>query len=619
METYLQIDGLTKRFGDLLLFENISFSVMQDEKVALIAKNGTGKTTLLNIIAGLDTADEGKIIFKNNLNIAYLPQEPHLDPQKNVMDFVLEASGEVAETVREYEKALISGDQKALQEAMDKMDAVSAWDYEARISAVLTKLKITKTDKKISLLSGGEKKRVALANILVKEPDFLILDEPTNHLDIEIIEWIEEYLKKNRITLLMVTHDRYFLDRVCNRILELDDNTVYKYNGNYSYFLEKRKERIELQEIKNDKINNFLKKESEWIRRMPKARGTKAKYRIDKYYSLSGQIKNTDDKSFNIDFIGRRTGKKILDIKNLSKSFGDKKIIENFSYSFTFGEKIGIVGHNGTGKTTFLNLITGELPPDSGIIDVGQTIVFGYYKQTGLQFDENQRVIDIVTKIADVVKLGDGRQMSASAFLEYFLFPRPKQYVKVAKLSGGEKKRLYLLTVLMKNPNFLILDEPTNDLDIVTLNILEDFLQSFKGCVLTVSHDRYFMDKVVDSLFVFEGDGVVKSFVGKYTDFHTFKELNKPSQKKNTDKPKKSKPARKREKKGLTYKEKILFEQLTKEIEELENEKQEILNFLNGENIDYQEVTQKSKRLEEINNILDEKEMQWLELSEKIN
>lgn len=618
METFLQVDNISKSFGDLMLFEDISFSVLKYQKTALIAANGTGKTTLLNIIANRESPDSGKIIFKNDIRVSYLPQNPEVDETKTALEFVLDTADEIAEAIKKYELALATGDNLSINEAMDLMDATGAWDYDAKVKKILTKLKIFQLDKRIGEMSGGQKKRVAMANILAKEPDFLILDEPTNHLDLEIIEWLEDYLTKAKITLLMVTHDRYFLDRVCNTILELSDNTIYKYNGNYSYYLQKRAERIQLQKEQNLKLKNYLKKEAEWIRRMPQARATKAKYRVDKYYSLSGKLQNHIDKSIDINFVGRRIGKKILELKNVSFSYDDCKILEDFSYSFTNGEKIGIVGNNGTGKTTFLNLITGKLQPNRGEIQVGQTIVFGYYEQAGLKFDENQRVIDVIKSIADVVHLGDGRQMSASQFLEYFLFPHSKHYVKVEKLSGGERKRLYLMTVLMKNPNFLILDEPTNDLDIMTLNVLEDFIESFQGCVLVVSHDRYFMDKIVDGLFVFEGNAQINFYVGKYSEFYYFQLRQKQQQPKAEKKTKsKQKPKSHQKKKGLTYKEKLLMEQLSKEIEQLNKQKQSIIEEIEQGRLDFEQLNEKSKLLEKVNTELDQKEMQWLELSEK--
>ncbi len=619
MINYLQIENLTKSFGELVLFEDISFSVEKDSKVALIAKNGTGKTTLLNIIAGKETQDSGKIIFRNDITYGYLEQNPPVNDDLTVLEQVFLSSSEIVNAVKFYNYALESGNEKELQEAIDKMDFHKAWDFEAQIKVILTKLKIYDFEQRVGTLSGGQKKRLAIANLLINEPDLLILDEPTNHLDIEIIEWLEEYLTKTRSTLLMVTHDRYFLDRVCDTIIELDNNTAYRYKGNYSYFLEKRDERIQVHNQTVEKAKNLLRKEAEWMRRMPKARTTKAKSRIDNFYELSAKAKGKiSEKNIEIDIISRRIGKKILELKDVSKSFGDKKILQDFSYSFTNGEKIGIVGNNGTGKTTLLNLITGELSPDSGEIDKGQTIVFGYYKQSDVNFDPDKKVIDVITDIADIITLGSGRQLSAARFLEYFLFPAPKHYTLVGKLSGGEKKRLYLMTVLMKNPNFLILDEPTNDLDIMTLNVLEDFLLSFKGCVLIVSHDRYFMDKVVDSLFVFEGDAKIKYFVGKYTEYYFYKKELEKRQKniEKKEKVKKEKPHQNKSNK-LTFKEKRLFEELEQEIPQLEAEIQELEAQLNSGDLNYQEIVEKSKRLAKIKEDLDEKEMQWLELSEK--
>jgi ATP-binding cassette subfamily F protein uup len=619
MIPYLQVEKLTKSFGDLVLFEDINFGVAKDSKVAIIAKNGAGKTTLLNIIAGLDSPDSGTVTFKNNIKIAYLRQEPILDEDKSVMEFVLDSADDISIAIKEYENAIISGDEHILENAINQMDSLQAWDYEAKIKIILSKLKIYDLDKKISKFSGGQKKRIAIANVLAKEPDFLILDEPTNHLDVEIIEWLEEYLSKNRITLLMVTHDRYFLDRVCNEIIEIDNNTVYRYNGNYSYYVQKRIERIELSNKNIDKARNLLRKEAEWIHRMPKARGTKAKYRIENFNKLSEKAKPKNiEKNIQIDIISQRIGKKILELKNVSKSFGNKKILENFTYSFVNGEKIGIIGNNGTGKTTFLNLLTEQIQADSGIIEKGQTIVFGYYKQSGINFDSKQKVIDIIQEIADVITLGSGKQLSASQFLEYFLFPANMQQQPVEKLSGGERKRLYLMTILMKNPNFLILDEPTNDLDIKTLNVLEDFLLGFKGCVLIVSHDRYFMDKVVDSLFVFEGNAKIKYFVGKYTEYYFYKKTIEKEQKKSTKEPKQKKTKNKNKNSNkLSFKEKRLLEQLENDIDQLQKEKIQIEKILNSGKLNHLEIAEKAEKLEKIIKNLDEKEMQWLELSEK--
>lgn len=615
---YLQVENLTKSFGELLLFEDISFTIDKDEKVALIAKNGTGKTSLLNIIAGTDTPDNGQVTFKNDITVGYLEQNPKVDNNKTVIEQVFASANEIVDVVRNYEKALTSADEKVLQDAIELMDFHKAWDYEVQIKTILTQLKINNFDQKVGELSGGQKKRLALANLLINEPDLLILDEPTNHLDVEIIGWIEEYLTKTRSTLLMVTHDRYFLDRVCNQIIEIDNNTVYQYNGNYSYFLEKREERIELHNLNIDKAKNMYKQELEWAKRMPKARTGKAKYRLDNVKKLEEQSRGKIvDKNININVQTQRVGKKILEVKNVSKSFDDLKILNDFSYRFTNGEKIGIVGKNGVGKTTFLNIITENMKPDVGEIEIGQTITFGYYKQTGLQFDNSKRVIDIITEIADIITLGDGTKVSATRFLEYFLFPPKTHYSNVEKLSGGEKKRLFLMTVLMKNPNFLILDEPTNDLDIMTLSVLEDYLLSFNGCVLIVSHDRYFMDKVVDSLFIFEGEGKINSYVGKYSDYYDFKKIIEIEKKKEVkkDKPKKEKIKSERPKK-LSFNKKRLLEQLDEEIPKLQQQKDEIEQLLSSGTLSHEEITKKAEELELIKEELDDKEMQWLELSE---
>lgn len=619
MIPYLQVENLTKSYGELVLFEDISFSVMKDQKMALIAKNGIGKTSLLDIVNGKDSADNGLVTFKNDIKIGYLEQNPEVDDEKTVIEQVFANADKMLETVKEYENSLSSGDEKKMQKAIEKMDFLQAWDFEAKIKIILTQLKIDDYDKKVGTLSGGQKKRLAIANLLISEPDMLILDEPTNHLDVELIEWLEDFLTKSNCTLLMVTHDRYFLDRVCNQIIEIDNNTVYQYDGNYSYFLEKREERVQLHNLNVDKAKNMFKKELEWAKRMPKARTSKAKYRLDNVDKLEESSKGKIiDKDLDFNVLTRRVGKKILDMKNIFMSFGDMKIIEDFTYNFVNGEKIGIVGKNGVGKSTFLNILTEQLSPDSGEIDKGQTIVYGYYKQTGLKFDNSKRVIDIILDIADVVTLGDGRRVSASQFLEYFHFPPKMHYNVVEKLSGGERKRLYLMTVLMKNPNFLILDEPTNDLDIMTLSVLEDYLQSFNGCVLIVSHDRYFMDKVVDSLFVFEGDGEISSFVGKYTEYF-FKKQNEQKKQKNIEK--KEKPKREKKQndndKKLSYKEKRLFEQLEREIPELENKKTEIENLLNSGSLNHDEISEKAAELAQIKETLEEKEMIWLELSEK--
>ncbi len=618
---YLQVENLSKSFGELILFEDISFSVNKDQKVALIAKNGAGKTSLLNIICEKDKPDKGSVTFKNDITLGYLEQNPNFDDEKSVIEQVFTSSKEIVNVVREYKNAIDSGNEKLMQEAIGKMDFYNAWDYEAKIKAILSKLNITKFHQKVKKLSGGQKKRLALANLLINEPDLLILDEPTNHLDVEFIEWLENFLIKSNSTILMVTHDRYFIDRVCNTIIELEDNTVYKYKGNYSYFLEKRQERINLHNLNIEKNKNLYKKELEWSKKMPKARTGKSKYRLENVKILENKAKGKiENKNIQINLKTERIGKKILELKNVSKNFENNIIINNFSYRFINGEKIGIVGKNGVGKTTFLNIITKEIKADSGKIDTGQTISFGYYKQTGLNFDENKNVIEIITDIAEIITLSEGHKITAAKFLEHFLFPPKMHYQKVEKLSGGEKKRLYLMTVLMKNPNFLILDEPTNDLDIMTLNVLEDYLLAFNGCVLVVSHDRYFMDKIVDSLFVLEGNGVIKNYSGKYSEFFQYKkyiqEKNQKISKKNTNKNNFKRQKKSKKDKKFSYKQKRLFEQLEKEIPLLEKKKNEIENIINSGKLSHTEIAEKANDLENIKSELDAKEMKWLELSE---
>ena len=518
MISYLQVDNLSKRFGEQLLFEHISFGVGKGQKVALIAKNGMGKSTLLRIIAGKDSAETGTVIFRNDISIGILEQDPLLEPENTVFEEVFNSEAPILTLIKNYENAVEHNDTAALEHLIPEMDAHSAWDYETTIKQILSELKVGFYDRKISQLSGGQKKRVGLAKVLISNPEFLILDEPTNHLDIEMTEWLEEYLGKSNSTLLMVTHDRYFLDRVCNQIIEIDEFGLFSYSGNYAYYLEKREERIANHNAAVDKARNLLRTEQEWMRRMPQARGHKAQYRIDNFYKLKETASQTvTEKKMELDIKGQRLGKKILELEHVNKSYDGLCLLKDFSYKFVRGEKIGIVGKNGVGKSTFLNIITQNIEPDSGSISIGETVVYGYYKQSGITFKENDRVIDIVKNISERIDLGNGRIMSASQFLEYFMFTDKQQYSLVEKLSGGERRRLYLLTVLMSNPNFLILDEPTNDLDIVTLNVLEEYLKSFKGCLLIVSHDRFFTDKVVDRIFAFEGNGIVKDFPSNYT------------------------------------------------------------------------------------------------------
>lgn len=618
MISYIQVENLKKSFGDLVLFENISFGISKDQKIALIAKNGTGKTTLLNIIAGLDSSDEGKITFRRDIRLGFLQQNPPLNEKNTVFEEIYKSSNNVIDTVKAYNSAIESENKDDLQRAMEDMDRLNAWDYEVKIKQILTRLKIDKFDRKIATLSGGEKKRVALANILIDEPDVLILDEPTNHLDVEMIEWLEMYLKNTKITLFMVTHDRYFLDRVCNEIIEMDQSQIFQYNGNYSYFLRKRAERIHSKELEVGKAKNLLRKEEEWMRRMPKARGTKAKYRKDNYYNLKdvASQKRTENK-LEINVQGHRLGKKIIDIEKINKSFGDLKLLNDFSYKFAKNEKIGIVGKNGAGKSTFLNLITNKIEADSGSIEVGETVVFGYYTQQGIKFDDNQRVIDVAKEIADVVSLGDGREMSVKEFLNYFLFPYDMHYNRVEKLSGGERRRLYLMTVLMKKPNFLILDEPTNDLDIMTLGVLESYLATFGGCVIVVSHDRFFMDQVVDHLFVFKGNGEIKDFPGNYSQYRESITALEKDESKKALKPKKEKPKNTDQaKKKLSYKEKCEYELLEKEIEELENEKSLLETEISSGELKSDDLNEKSARIGKIIKLLDMKSDRWLELGE---
>ncbi len=619
MIPYLQAENLSKRYGDLVLFENISFTIFQKQKVALIAKNGVGKTSLMELLAGNDSPDAGKITITSGLKVGYLKQDHDWNYEATVFDEVFRSNNERLQIISKFEEAVLHEDKEAISHYSELMDKHQTWEVEVKVKQILTQLKITDYDQKIGELSGGQQKRIALANVLINEPDILLLDEPTNHLDLEMIEWLENYLEKTNSTLFMVTHDRYFLDRVCDEILEMDSNSIYRYKGNYSYFLEKRTERMEMLQAGIDKAKNILRTELEWARRMPKARGHKAKYRMDQVEELkSAASLNLKTKDLELGFQSARTGKKIIDIDNISKSFGDLKLIEDFSYKFARYEKVGIIGKNGSGKSTFLNLLTGFLKPDKGAIEVGQTIRIGYYQQDGIDFNPSEKVIDVVKKIAEVVNFDNGKSFTASQLLTHFLFPPETQYNLIEKLSGGEKRRLYLCTVLMQNPNFLILDEPTNDLDIITLNVLEDYLAGFSGSVIIVSHDRYFMDKIVDHLFVFEGNGTIRDFPGNYTIFRN-KQLDDEQKEKASASPipseNKEKPKSRVQK--LSFNEKREFEQLETEIPALEKEKKEIEAALNSGELSNDELLNQSQRFAEISEILDEKEMRWLELSEK--
>lgn len=618
MKSFLQIEGLTKSFGDRVLLDNITFGLYEGDKVGLIAKNGTGKTTLLRIIAGLESYDEGKVVFRNDLRVAYLPQLPELDPSLSVIEACLSLSDESTSAIRSYEKAIESGDAEEISSAIHKMDTVGAWDYEERIKQILSQLKINQLNQPVKELSGGQIKRVALAKVIINEPELLILDEPTNHLDVEMIEWLEDYLKRSRISLLMVTHDRYFLDKVCTKIVEIDMRQIYTYEGNYDYYLSKREERISAQDAELAKVKNLLRTELDWMRRQPQARGSKAKYRIDAFYELDKKSKfRRDDSTVELNVKSSYIGSKIFEANDVCKKFDDLVILKDFNYIFARYEKLGIVGNNGVGKSTFIKLLLGLEKPDSGYFDIGETVKFGYYSQDGIQFNEEEKVIDAVKKIAEVIVFDEKTKYTASQFLQLFLFTPETQQKYIYKLSGGEKRRLYLATVLMKKPNFLILDEPTNDLDIVTLGILEDYLQKFKGCVIVVSHDRFFMDRTVDHLFVFEGNGVIKDFPGNYSDYREWKNLQKEEKAvKKEERPKERENKRDYSAK-MSYKERKEFEALTVDIEKLEEEKRSIEEALSAGTLGVEELTQKSQRISEIIAELEEKEMRWLELSEK--
>jgi len=629
MISYLQVENLTKSFGDNLLFENISFGIADNQRMALIAKNGTGKTTLLNILSGKEDYESGTISFKRDLRIAYLDQDPDFPKELTVLDACLRTDSEVVRTIARYERCMLSNDHSELDEILANMDLHKAWDYEQRITQILGKLKITNLEQPIGELSGGQLKRVALANVLIGEPDLLILDEPTNHLDLEMVEWLEDFLKRSNMALLMVTHDRYFLDRVCTNILEIDHQAMFQYNGNYSYYLEKRQERIENFNAESDRTVNLYKKELEWMRRQPQARAHKAKSRQESFYEIEERAKlRRNNDSVQLDVKASYLGSKIFEAKYVTKAYGDLKILDNFYYNFARYEKMGIVGKNGTGKSTFLKMLLGEVKPDSGSFDIGETVVFGYYSQDGLAFDEQMKVIDVVQDIAEEVDLGNGKKMSASQFLLHFLFTPETQYNYVYKLSGGEKRRLHLCTVLMRNPNFLVLDEPTNDLDIMTLNILEEYLRAFKGCVIVVSHDRYFMDKVVDHLMVFKGNAELKDFPGNYTDYREWNELME-EQEKEEKKAEQKKAAQKKtpapevkieekapERKKLSFKEKQEFEALEKEIPKLETEKTDIESQLASGTLSSDDIIKASQRHAEVNDLIDKKTMRWMELSE---
>ena len=624
---YLTTESLSKAYNETPLFENLNISLSANQKMALIAANGSGKTTLMRILAGKETPDSGRVTMRNGITLGYLEQQPEFHPESKVMDCIFKSDHPVLHALGEYEKCLDQGDKadpKLMQELIDKIDSLQAWDFENRAHEILGKLGIHDLEKQIKNLSGGQKKRVALAKLLVEEPDLLLLDEPTNHLDLDMIEWLENYLCSLNKTLLLVTHDRYFLDSVCDTISELDKGKLYTYTGNYKYFLEKKSEREMAEASEIDKAKNLYRKELDWMRRQPRARTTKQKARIDSFYDVEEKAtsRQIEDK-LSLTMQMQRMGSKILELENICKSYNDKTLLKDFSYTFKKGEKIGIVGRNGVGKSTLLNMIMGTVKPDKGKIRQGETILFGYYSQDGIQLKEDKRVIDVVKDIAEYVETskGKGKWINASQFLNHFNFSGSRQHSFVSKLSGGEKRRLYLLTILIKNPNFLILDEPTNDLDIVTLNILEDFLQDYEGCILMVTHDRYFMDKLVDHVFVFEGEGKIKDIHGNYTDYRNesvaygqqsavdkaYKQIEKKSNKSNQS-----------EKKGLSFKEKKELETLEKEMESLEKQKTELIEKMNNGNLVHDELNKCSVLYNETLKLIDRKSERWLELSEKV-
>ena len=664
---YLQVENLTKSFGDRLLFENISFGIDQGQRVALIAQNGTGKTTLLNLLTGRESQDSGTITYRRDIRVGCLTQDPDFQPGMTVSQACFASDNDVVKAIAHYENLLsqlatlhlqnsseseatkysppvlggvpaggggqtpqLSTLDSQLQEAMANMDRLNAWDYEIRIKQILGKLNIHNLEQPVEQLSGGQQKRLALANVLITEPDLILLDEPTNHLDLEMVEWLEDFLNHSKMTILMVTHDRYFLDNVCTDILEIDQHQLFHYKGNYSYYLEKRDARIANFNAETARAKNLYRTELDWMRRQPQARGHKSRSRIDAFYEIEQRAKQRiAEKQVSLGVKSAYLGSKIFEAQYISKAFGDYKILDNFYYNFSRYEKLGIVGKNGTGKSTFLKMLLGEVAPDSGRFDIGETVKFAYYSQSGIQFNDGMKVIDAVRQIAEEVDLGGGRKMTATQFLTHFLFPPEKQHDYIAKLSGGERRRLYLCTVLMRSPNFIILDEPTNDLDIATLNVLEDYLINFKGCVIVVSHDRFFMDKVVDHLLVFQGDCKIKDFPGNYTDYRQWRELKEEEERElknqqssdRSDRSDKSDRFDKTDstinkKRKLTFNEKREYEQLTKDIESLEAEKSELETALASGSLSNDKLIQKSQRFQEVTDLLDEKELRWLELDE---
>jgi ATP-binding cassette subfamily F protein uup len=618
---YLSVENISKAYGERVLFEDISFGISKDQKIAFVAKNGSGKTSILNIIAGLDVPDSGQIVSRKGISIAYLAQKDDINPALTIEETIFATDNKILSIVKQYEKALQNlDDTENYQIAFEQMEQYNAWDFETQYKQILSKLKLDDLTLKVGSLSGGQRKRLSLAIVLINKPDLLILDEPTNHLDLEMIEWLEAFFAKEKITLFMVTHDRYFLERVCNEILELDQGKIYKYKGNYSYYLQNKEERIALEAVNLGKAKSLFKKELEWMRKQPKARTTKSKSRTDDFYQIKEKAhQRRQDHQVQLEINMERLGSKILELHNVSKSFGDKKILDGFNYVFKRGERIGIIGKNGTGKSSFLNIITATSELDSGKVILGETVKYGYYTQAGIAIKEGQKVIDVVKEFGEFIPLTKGRKISASQLLERFLFDKKKQYDFVERLSGGEQKRLYLCAVLIQNPNFLILDEPTNDLDVVTLNVLENFLLDYPGNLLVVSHDRYFMDKIVDALFVFRGEGIVENFPGNYSDFRAYdSSATKEISEKYVIKKEQQKPAKKENKSALSFNEKREFGALEGDIERLQKKKAVIeKQFLNVE-IATDDIAKKSEELQEIIQNLEEKEERWLELSMKL-
>ncbi len=617
---YLTIERISKSYGELELFKDISFSIHKDQKIAFVAKNGTGKTSILNILTGNDTPDSGQVIMRNGLQMTYLSQNPVLNPEFTIEETIFNTDIPILKTIANYEKALQNpNDTEAYQKAFEAMESDNAWEFETQYKQILFKLKLEELHQKIKTLSGGQKKRLALAQALISNPDILVLDEPTNHLDLEMIEWLEDYFKKSKFTLFMVTHDRYFLERVCNEIIELDEGKLYTYKGNYSYYLEKKETRLTIEATETGKAKQLYKKELNWMRRQPKARTTKSKSRIDDFHDIKSRAhQRRNDHEVQLEINMHRLGSKIVEFHNVSKAFDDKVILSNFDYTFKKGERIGVIGKNGTGKSTFLNMITQSIEPNSGKIVIGDTVKFGYYTQDGITIKKGQKVIEVIREFGDYIPLAKGRQISAQQLLERFLFDRKKQYDFVEKLSGGERKRLYLCTVLIQNPNFLILDEPTNDLDIVTLNVLENFLLDFPGCLLVVSHDRYFMDKIIDQLFVFEGEGKTSTFPGNYSDYRAYEASNSKTETKKIEAEKPKIDSQNKAQK-LSYNEQKEFKNIESKIRALELDKKTLEAKFNDTSLTQEQIKNLSSELQIIINAIETKEMRWFELSEKLD